>query len=179
MTDPRELDCCNKWGGIGTSGLLCGVEKIRGVIWKDHTKEEHGEAVEDEDTVEGKLDCTGNGLAGVLGLSDSHTHKLSTKVGKGSSNERRPDSEEITGGTSGNVRLDSPRVFPVLETRSLATRTTATSKDQRNKNDTTNCDNFDSCLWEEIVRQAIEDMWGVGNILDSQNSNSPNSLIPK
>ena len=91
MTNSRELDCRNEWGGIGTSGLLCCVEKIIRVIWKDHTKEEHGEAVEDEDTIECKPDCTGNGLARVLGLSDSHTHKLSTKVGESSSNEGGPD----------------------------------------------------------------------------------------
>jgi len=150
VADSREFDCCNEWGGIGTSGFFCGADKIWGVVWKDQAKEEHGEAVENEDTVECEPDCTGNGLAGVLGLSNSHTHKLGTKVGEGSGNEGGPDGQEITSGTGGKVRLDSPRVFPVLEARSLTIGATTTGKNQGDKNDTANCDNFDTCLWENL-----------------------------
>lgn len=81
--DVGEIGSDDKGRGGSTGGLFGGKGKLIRVVGDEHADEEDGEAVEEEDSVKGELDGAGDRLAGVLGLGDGDTDKLSTKVGKG------------------------------------------------------------------------------------------------
>jgi hypothetical protein len=72
------LHCDNEGGGSGRALGLGGEGQILGVVGDQHADEKNTEDVEDDDSPEGKLDGLGDGLAGVLGLSDGNTNQLGT-----------------------------------------------------------------------------------------------------
>lgn len=60
--DTSESGRDNERRGVGTGRLLVGESEILAVIWNNHADKEDAEAVEDENTEEGKLDGCGNPL---------------------------------------------------------------------------------------------------------------------
>ena len=76
--DACKLDGDDEGRGRRTSPSLGRKRKLLRVLGDKHTQEEDREAIEEQDSVEGKLDSTGNSLAGVLRFADSDTDKLST-----------------------------------------------------------------------------------------------------
>lgn len=86
--DVCQFDSDNK-GRRGSAGRgLVGEGKLRVVERHDHADEEDADDVENDDSVEGKLDRTRDGLPGILGFSDSHTNQLSSQEGKGRRDQR-------------------------------------------------------------------------------------------
>lgn len=71
--DTSILNGNNKRRGRGRGRGLVGEDELLIVVSNAHTKEENGNNVENHDTVEGKLDSTGNVSSGVLGLTNGDT----------------------------------------------------------------------------------------------------------
>jgi hypothetical protein len=104
---------------LGT-GLVDSECKFGGVVGNEHAQEENGEAVEEEDSVEGELDGARNRLAGVLCLSDSDTDQFRTEIGEDSVDEGAPETVEFACRAGAFVRLERSRVLVVLESSRVA-----------------------------------------------------------
>lgn len=79
--DAGEVGGDDEGGGAraGTERALLVCEgEVGGVVGDNHTDKEDAEAVEEEDTVEGKLDSLGDAASRVLGLAGRDTNKLGT-----------------------------------------------------------------------------------------------------
>jgi hypothetical protein len=113
--DACKLDGDDEGRGRRTSPSLGRKRKLWRVVGDKHAQEEDREAVKEQDSVEGKLDRTGNSLAGVLRLADSDTDKLSTQVGKDGVDQRAPETVKPASVTLGNVFLESAGFRVVLE----------------------------------------------------------------
>ena len=90
-----ELDGNDKGRGRSTGGGLVSECQVRGVVGNKHSQEEDGKAVEEQDPVEGKLDGARDSLAWVLGLANSDSDELSSKVGKNGVDQRAPETVEF------------------------------------------------------------------------------------
>lgn len=157
--DTGDIGSDDEWRGRSTGLGLGGKGKLPRVVGDDHSDEEDGETVEEEDSVEGELDGAGHGLAGVLSLSDRYTDELSSKVGKCSVDHAGPETEESSSVASHDIRLEGavsvseaqrqrgekniPRVAPVSETLSVVVRTTAKSENQREEDDSNDDDDLE------------------------------------
>lgn len=115
MGDLGKLDGDDEWRGGSTGCGLVGKGQVFGVVRYDHPQEENGQAVEEENSVEGKLDGARDGLARVLGLSDGDTDELSTQIGKNRVDQRAPESVEFACIARGYIRLESTGIVVVLE----------------------------------------------------------------
>ena len=124
------------------------------VVGDEHAEKEDGETVEDEDSVEGELDCAGDRFPRILGLTDSYTHKLGTEVGEGSGDEGGPDGEEVARGAGHDVRPNGAGVFPVFEARSFMVGTTATNEDEREEDETADGDDLQAYEKMEVRKRA-------------------------
>ena len=114
--DAGNLGGDDKGRGAGTGlVLVVGKCQVGRVVGHNHSDEEHTETVEEEDTVEGKLDGLGDAAARVLGLAGGDTDELGAEVGKGGVDHDGPETEELAGGAR-HVHLGKgARVAPVLE----------------------------------------------------------------
>lgn len=104
MLDAGKFDGKHKRRGGGTGPGTVGEGKIRRVVGNEHAQEKDGQAVEEQDAVEGELDRTGDGLAGVLCLADGDTNQLRTEIGEDGVDQRSPEAEEfalVTGAIGG------------------------------------------------------------------------------
>jgi hypothetical protein len=120
VANTSELDGNDKGRGGRTSlGVVGELELVR-VIWNDHAQEEDSQAVEEQDSVEGQLDGTGNRLAGILGLANRYTNQLSSEVGEDGIDQRRPEAVEPASVASVDVLLESAWVLVVFETGRLS-----------------------------------------------------------
>lgn len=104
--DTSDIGSDDEGRGRSTGLGLVGKGKLLRVVGDDHSDEEDGETVEEEDSVKGQLDGAGDGLAGVLGLSDCYTDELSSEVGKGSVNHAGPEAKESSSVASHDIRLE-------------------------------------------------------------------------
>lgn len=84
--DSGDLDSHDEWRCTGAVGRLVCKEEVWVVVWHDHSEEENAKTVEEENSVEGKLDSTGNRLSRVLSFTDSYTNQLSSEISEGSLN---------------------------------------------------------------------------------------------
>ena len=132
--DACKLDGDDEGRGRSTSPSLRRKRKLWRVVRDKHAQEEDREAVEEQDSVEGKLDSTGNSLAGVLRLADSDTDKLSTQVGKDGVDQRAPETVKPASVTLGNVWLECAGFRVVLESSCIAGSTT-NSQDEGQEDD--------------------------------------------
>lgn len=137
VLDAGDLDGDNKRRGGRTSGCAVSEGELLGVVGDKHAEEEDGQAVEEQDPVEGELDGAGNGLARVLRLTDGHTNQLGTKVGEDGVDQGAPKTVEFASAAFSVGRLKCTRVLVVLETGSRA-RTSTDSKEKREDNHTDN-----------------------------------------
>lgn len=98
--DAGQLDGDNVRRGSSAGGLLVGENEVRRVVWNKHAKEEDRDDVEEDDTVEGKANSSGNDTTRVLGLADCDTDKLGSEISKSGSDKGRPDRKETSVNTS-------------------------------------------------------------------------------
>ncbi|GKT67100.1 hypothetical protein ColTof4_12728 [Colletotrichum tofieldiae] len=157
--DTSELGSDHEGRGGGAGLGLVGESEVVGV----HANEKDTQAVEEQDTVEGQLDRTGNGLAGVLGLGDGDTNKLSAQVGEGGVDHAGPETEEAASVASVDVFPEGtgrmlvgvhnsfegckeviPRVLPVTEALAVVVRTAAKSQDEREEDDANDGDDLET-----------------------------------
>ena len=115
---------------------------MRRIVRYEHAQEEHRQAVEEQDSVEGQPDGPWDRLAGVLRLANGDTDELSTKVGKNGVDQGTPETVEFSSVTRGNVRLERTRSLVVLEA-SGGTRSSTDSQQEREDNDTDNHHDLD------------------------------------
>ncbi|GKT46287.1 uncharacterized protein ColSpa_06468 [Colletotrichum spaethianum] len=167
-----DLDTCKlgsdderRSGGTGLG--LVGESEVRGVVGNQHADEKNTQAVEEQDTVEGQLDRTGDGLAGVLGFGDSDTDKLSAQVGEGGVDHARPETEET-------ARIASVDVLPegtegilaevhnsLAEAFAVVVGTTAKGQDEREEDDANDGDDLEAGkpelkLAEELDAKVVD-----------------------
>lgn len=149
-------------GSIGGAAGLCCECKFLTVPWDDHTDKEDGQNVEEQDSVEGKLDSARYSAARILSLSDCHTDQLSSEIGEGCVDHYRPEAKEATCRPSCVLFLERARVFPVAETLAIAVGTTAEGKDQRQEDDTNDSDDLEGGqpelkFSEELDAEEVDD----------------------
>ena len=134
--DASDLDGDNERRGRGRgrfAGRLDGKRELVRVVGNEHAQEEHGEAVEEEDSVEGEFDGAGNRLAGVLGLADSNTNQLRAEVGEDGVDEGAPEAVEFACGARVDIRPEGSGVLVVLEASCVA-GTSANCEQEREEN---------------------------------------------
>lgn len=74
-----NLDGHHKWRGGCTRRRLRSKGEIFTVVWNNHSEDEDGEDVEEEDPVEGHFDCFRHYYSRVLGLTDGNADKFSPR----------------------------------------------------------------------------------------------------
>jgi hypothetical protein len=123
----------------------------------NHADNECAEDVEEEDVVEGLADSRRDSLAGVLGLTDGDTDELGTHVGEEGEDKGVDKAEELAEAAGLLVGLEGLAVLPVAESEALLAGDTSEVDDETEENQT-----------GEVTTLRRE----------SQNSTSPNHLIP-
>lgn len=131
--DLRNLDRHHEWRRGSACGGLGGEGEVLAVVGNDHSKNQDGENVEEEDAVECHLDCLWHHDSGVLSLANGDSYKfgpgerVQTKR-KGQPvappktvreplrrNHAAPDADEFAEAAGCLVLDESTRVVPVTK----------------------------------------------------------------
>jgi len=91
MRYSAKLDSDNeRASGTRALGFLVGEDELVRVVRHQHSQQEDGKDVEEENSVEGQLYSSRDSLARILCLSDRDTDQFSAQVCESSGNKSRP-----------------------------------------------------------------------------------------